>query len=133
MKPIKIIKLNFCVLRFYDHFVISEIHDGVNLTQEHIAQAHEIITDFFGPATYYGYISLRINDYSVNPTDYLSCPFYDYIAGMAVVSNKAIKREAAQFEKAFFKKPLEVFFTLEEAIDWIKRLPKTDLNKKADL
>lgn len=133
MNPLKTIKLDFCVLNFYDTFVISEVNEGVNVSKEHIAKAHQTIVDFFGSNTYYGYISLRINDYNVDPTDYLSCPFYDHITGMAIVSDKAIKRETANFERAFFKKSLEVFYTVEEAVNWIMTLPTENLNKKADL
>ncbi|RXG32805.1 hypothetical protein SAMN02745246_00643 [Leeuwenhoekiella marinoflava DSM 3653] len=133
MNSIKTQELDFCILTFYPNFVISEIKEGISLNAKQIAEAHKTITNFFGEGNYYGYISFRVNDYNVNPTDYLTCPFYKYITGMAVVSDQSLKRETANFEKAFFKKPLEVFFTLEEAITWITNLLCKDLNKKADL
>ena len=133
MNSIKTQELDFCILTFYPNFVISEIKEGVSLNAKQIAEAHLTITNFFGDDNCYGYISLRINDYNVNPTDYLTCPFYKNITGMAVVSDQLAKRETANFEKAFFKKPLEVFLTLEEAKTWIINLLRKDLNKKADL
>lgn len=116
-----IIKLDFGEVTFLDRIQIAEINEGVLFDTHENEQIINLARDRFKEEKY-GYISHRVNSYSVNPIIYMEAASFPKLAALAIVSSNPVTRNTAQIEKRFFKdkNAFEVFETLEEAIAWIK-------------
>lgn len=112
---------DFCEITVYDHFVVFEINEGVNITPDHNYALMNVKESFFLEKPFV-YISHRVNSYSVDPQIYYETTRIDTLKGFAVVSNNYLAKKNAQIEKRFFNKPFEIFSTLEEAISWAKAI-----------
>ncbi|SNY95108.1 hypothetical protein [Flagellimonas pacifica] len=109
----------FGVFYFFDGLVISEIKEGVvfnwAMAEKIIAIAYEII----GKDEPIAYISNRINNYSVVPSDWLK--FYTHrhhLELYSVVSNTKSGFASLLLEKMFFRNNIQQFPNLESAIEW---------------
>lgn len=58
--------LQFGNFYFYEKFVISEIEEGVNFNAEKADMVMKLIVAHYGTCKYLGYISNRINEYTVS-------------------------------------------------------------------
>jgi hypothetical protein len=116
------IKLEFGSVTFLDNIQIAELNEGILFdtpqNQELIDLAREQYND-----EPYGYISNRVNSYSVNPIIYMEAANISNLVAIAIVSNNPIVGKNAQIEKQFFKNrnSFEFFETLEEAVTWMKK------------
>ncbi|MFI8380331.1 hypothetical protein [Leeuwenhoekiella sp. NPDC079379] len=119
-QSLKTINLSFCKLTFANNYVISEINQGVVLTKELFNEAGSVLFDHFKENQKYVHIAYRRSDYNVNPVDYINCSDYPNMLAVAIVTNTEAKRSTANFEKAFFPKPYEIFNTLEDAVSWVE-------------
>lgn len=115
--PQKTITLDFCVLEFYDHFVVSTIDEGVMIDLNAYTKIFEQCLYFFGTNPF-SYISNRLRSFSVNPMVYKHVSSINNLKSFAVVSKNAISLECATIEKLFFKKSFEIFSDLELAKAW---------------
>ena len=68
------------------------------------------------------YISNRINDYAVDPTDYKYLEMIPNLKGIAVVRSSTKVQNSINLEKHFFKKPFRLFSTITEAKSWAEVL-----------
>lgn len=111
---------NFYLL---ETFFISEIHEGVHFDWEMIKQAMVEIMGFYGKNNKVGYISNRVNSYSMNPQtwDKVQKEYNLIIAGAIVTYNKMTFMNAS-IEKEFSKISIKRCLSLEEAVEWIKTL-----------
>ncbi|MCL6274361.1 hypothetical protein M3P19_10090 [Muricauda sp. 2012CJ35-5] len=109
----------FGVFYFFDGLVISEIKEDVvfnwNMAQKTIDAAYEII----GREKPIAYISNRINNYSVVPTDWLK--FFTNRHQLELYSVVAYSKSGLAsliLERMFFKNNIRQFSDLESAIKW---------------
>ncbi|MDC6366405.1 MULTISPECIES: hypothetical protein [Flavobacteriaceae] len=109
----------FGVFYFFDGLVVSEIKEGVvfnwSMAQKIIAIAYEVI----GTDTPIAYISNRINNYSVVPTDWLK--FYinrHQLEYYSVVAYDKSGLSSIVLERMFFKNSIRQFSNLEDAVAW---------------
>lgn len=109
----------FGVFYFFDGLVISEIKEDVvfnwNMAQKAIDAAYEII----GREKPIAYISNRINNYSVVPTDWLK--FFTNRHQLELYSVVAYSKSGLAsiiLERMFFKNNIRQFSDLESAIKW---------------
>lgn len=112
---------------FLEGIVISEIEEGVTFTWDEAVKAIEAVKAFYGPNFNVCYISNRVNNYSVKPSDWLK--FYrknNKLVGYAVVTKSENSWFNALMEKLFSKIEIERFEDLYEAIKWAKQ---KNLNK----
>jgi len=121
MMVLKTIETDFARLNFYEHFVITEMHEGIDLDENIVDVMIQFAIDFYGKKPF-GYISNRVNSYSVNPVIYFKISKIDNLAAFAVVSTKMIVTYNVQIEKAFMTRPYELFDNLDEAVNWVKQL-----------
>ncbi|WP_442845447.1 hypothetical protein [Leeuwenhoekiella sp. H156] len=113
--------LSFCILSFFDKYVISEVKEGSYVTRELFMEALVLIEEHYGSNQKFVYISNRKTDYNVNPIDYLNCISNDNMVAVALVTETEAKLKTAQFEKNFMTKNVQIFATLKEAIDWAEK------------
>ncbi len=119
--PHKTIILNFATLQIYDKHLIATINEGVVFDTPQFEQLQEVFAIYF-PDKPFGYITNRINDYTVNPVCYTSTKNIERLVGMAVLCYSQNTYQTALFTKPFFKQPFEAFFTLEECENWLQQL-----------
>lgn len=115
--PIKILKLEFTILEFFEFFVVSSLFEDQVLDQKHVDELTAHCLDFYGEEKFV-YISNRKANYNVNPTIYLNVNKFHFLAGIAVVSENPGTINMANFERQFSKIPFEVFLDMEDAQEW---------------
>ncbi|MEO9512981.1 MAG: hypothetical protein ABJN84_07435 [Flavobacteriaceae bacterium] len=109
----------FGMFYFFDGLVISEMKEGVimnwSMAKKAVAAAHEVI----GENTPIAYISNRINNYYVVPSDWVK--FYKnrhQLTFYSVVGNTTGSFASLILERMFFQNSIKQFSDLEEAITW---------------
>lgn len=120
-KPLKTLELDFVFLEIHENYFISTIKEGVLFDTDKLLKLCKIFDEYF-PDRPFGYISDRKFDYSVNPTCYLECKNHTQLKGIAVLCHNDKSYQTAQFERAFYKGPMESFYSREESIKWISSL-----------
>ncbi len=112
-------EFEFGVFYFFDGLVISEMKNGVifnwNMAQKAIKAAHEVL----GEDAQIAYISNRINNYYVVPTDWIK--FYKnrhQLNFYSVVGYTKGNVVSLYLERLFFRNSIRKFTDLEEAIQW---------------
>lgn len=109
----------FGIFYFFDGLIISEMNEGEtfdwSIAEKIIDAAYEIL----GEDKPIAYISNRINNYSVVPTDWLK--FYKNRHKLELYSIVAYNKNGLAsiiLEKMFFKDSIRQFTDLESAISW---------------
>ncbi len=105
----------------YDYYVIAVVNEGVLLGPEHNQLLVNIAKDYFED-TLFGYITYRVNSYSVDPNIYLKTSEIKNLIGFAIITNKKITKNNVAVERLFLKKPMETFQTIKEAKIWLQSL-----------
>lgn len=112
---------------FCEKFYLAEIHEGVHLNYEELVDLMEEIVNFYGKDKKLGFISNRINPYSLDPRLYSEIDEkYNIVEVSALVVYSDISFMNASIEKRFSKKKIKRCLMLEEAIEWI--LNRKELN-----
>ncbi len=108
---------------FYENFVVTEMKEGIILNFEKAAKLFQLGKEYYGNKIPFVYISNRINSYSFEPTSHFkSGDLFPNLIGFAVVTYASIDSEIAELEQAFLKKPTNIFYNLDDAIDWVEQL-----------
>ncbi|MEW7292665.1 hypothetical protein [Aquimarina sp. 2304DJ70-9] len=108
---------------FYENFVVTEINEGIVFNFEKATKLFQLGKHYYGNKTPFVYISNRINSYSFEPTAHMkSKELFPNLKGVAVVIHNPVSHKVAELEKAFLSKPSEIFYTLENAIEWVEKL-----------
>ena len=118
---LKTIELDFVHIELYENYLISTVKEGMVFDKNELNIFYEIFETNF-PGRAFGYISDRKFDYTVNPTCYLESSKYPNLLGMAIFCHNKKSFQTAQFECSFFNRPMEAFYSKEEAINWISNL-----------
>lgn len=109
----------FGIFYFFDGLVISEMNEGVTFDWSTAKRVIETAYEVLGNEKPIAYISNRIHNYSVVPTDWLK--FYknrhklDYYS---VVAYDKSGLTSLVLEKMFFRNKIRQFPDLESAIKW---------------
>ncbi len=104
---------------FFNGLVISEVNKGVVFGWDMAQKAIEAARDIFGDNMPIAYVSNRVNDYHVVPTDWAK--FYtnrNRLSFYSVVGNTKGSFSSLVMERMFFKNSIKQFSDLEEAIRW---------------
>jgi hypothetical protein len=124
-KDFKSLKVEMPFGNFYlcEKFFISEIHETIHFDWEMIQKIMTKVIDFYGENCKIGYISNRINSYSINPKTWDTVDKeYGVIVAGAVVTYNPIAFMNATLEKQFYERSIKRCSSLEEAIYWITNL-----------
>lgn len=119
----------FGTFYFFDGLVIGELNEGITFGWEMGKRAIDAAKEIFGEDLPIAYISNRINDYYVVPTDWgkffknrHQLDFY------CVVGNTKGSFASLVMERMFFKNSIKQFTDLEKAIEWsLKRIKEREL------
>ena len=107
----------------YDNFFVGELNEGVHFDWNKAKEVVEKVIDFYGKDAKIGFISNRINSYSIDPHNWKKIEEeYDLIAGSAIVMYSSSTYMNASIEKQFAKKTIKRCMSLNEAIDWMINL-----------
>ena len=111
---------------FFDGLVIAEMNEGVTLGYDMAEKAIRAAEEVFGEDMPIAYISNRINNYFVVPTDWAK--FYanrNQLSFYSVVGQTKGSFASLVLERMFFKNSIKQFTDLEEAIAWsLKKIEK---------
>lgn len=124
--------LDFCILKFYDNYVISIINEGKNLTVKMSNLMCKIALDYYKEKPFV-YITNRIHNYTVETDVYTEISKMKTLAGFVVVSDKKLSIKNALLEKLFLDKPFQIFNNLDDAILWannVRSMDGNDVSKK---
>lgn len=118
---------------FYPKFLVSEFAEGVHVTKANALQLIQLAQKIYGDKRPFIYMSHRLHSYSMDPIGYGEVVnMFPNFRGFAIVSQNRYRRMLANLEKLFIKKPIAVFYTLEDAFVWAEELlEKENLNSKA--
>ncbi len=98
-----------------------EIDEGVTFNDTHLKELFEIYDLFFRHEPF-GYLSNRVNDYSINLSPSLYQAIHPNLCAVAAVCYNEVSLENALFEKTFYKtKPFQAFIDYDEAVRWLQQ------------
>lgn len=104
---------------FFDNLVISEMKEGVTLNWNMAKKAIDAAYEVIGKDKPIAYISNRINNYYVVPSDWAK--FYKHrhqLSFYSVVGNTKGSFASLVLERMFFQNSIKQFSDLEEAVAW---------------
>ncbi|MFD0862905.1 hypothetical protein ACFQ1M_11885 [Sungkyunkwania multivorans] len=104
---------------FYENYLITEIAEGTCFGFRTAKELTKLVhTHFKGRS--FGYISHRINSYSVVPTDYLSLKeTFPNLEAFAVVAYDEVQLLNIDIENIFFSGNIKSFVNLNHASNWV--------------
>lgn len=106
-----------------EKFLIAELDEGVHFDWDKAELIIKKIVDFYEDNTKIGFISNRINHYSVNPSNWLKVEEkYNLIEASAIVMYNNSTYMNASIEKQFSKTSMKRCLSLQEAIEWMRNL-----------
>lgn len=108
----------FGIAEIHENYVVFVMNEGITVKPEYNDLLLNLSTKYFANKNF-GYITHRINSYSVDPRVYFETSKIKNLVAFAVVSEKDIKAATTEVEKIFLKQPLKHFKTMEEATDWV--------------
>lgn len=108
---------------FYSNVVVSEFSEGIHATKEKLEEPIQYAQQIYHSETPVVYVSHRLNSYSFDPVGYGEIVnMFPNLVGFAIVSDNKYRRMLAGLEKLFIKRPIGVFYHLEEAFTWAEKL-----------
>ena len=108
---------DFCILKFYDNYVISIINEGVIVSKEISDKISKAAINYYQGKPFV-YITHRMHSYSVDPNIYKDVSKIKNLAGFVVVSDSKTSIKSALLENIFLNKPFQIFSNLEDGILW---------------
>lgn len=119
----KILTDEYGTIAVYKKYVIATLNEGVTISPSHSIGFESIANDLFKNRNF-GYISNRINSYSIDPKIYFKISEADNLVAFAMVSNNQLHISNAEIEKIFLKKPFKIFTDIDQAVIWIEKMVK---------
>ncbi|RKS53221.1 hypothetical protein BC962_1470 [Gillisia mitskevichiae] len=115
------LELEFGSVTFVNNIQIAELNEGILFDIPHNQELLELARDRFNNQPY-GYISNRVNSYSVNPMIHLESANVSSLVAIAIVSKNPVVKQNSIIEKQFFRNrsSFEFFENLDEAVNWMK-------------
>src|SRR5690606_34240573 len=105
---------------FCEKFFVAEVHESIHFDWDMIKKVMDKLVEFYGEGIKLGYISNRVNSYSINPQTWTKVDKeYEVIVASAVVTYNNFAFMNATLEKKFYSKSIKRCLSLDEAIDWI--------------
>tara|TARA_R110002050_G_scaffold243212_4_gene379726 strand:+ start:8982 stop:9395 length:414 start_codon:yes stop_codon:yes gene_type:complete len=124
-KEFKHKKLEYPFGNFYlcEKFFISELNEGIHFNWDKIQIVMNDLIKHYNHDAMLGYISNRINSYSINPQSWKqTLEEYNIIIASSIVAYTSFTFYNASLEKTFSKKSIKRCLSLKEAIEWTLNL-----------
>lgn len=126
---VKEISFHFGNVKIIGNIVIAVMNEGILFDTTYNTELLSVCTEYLGD-TAFGYISVRKNAYSIDPTIYLQTAQVSNLRAIAVVSFQDLHKHNVTVEKQFCNQPYEVFDNLEQATDWMHNVLPTETTQK---
>ncbi|WP_435577473.1 hypothetical protein [Gilvibacter sp.] len=126
----KTLELPQATFYFLEDLIIGEIDEGSHYNMKNALPLVKAAKDFYGKNAQIGYISNRVNNYTVSPRDWMN--FYKenrYLKAVALVCYTPTKYSKGTFEKMFIPTQTKQFSCLETAILWARTKTRPNLDK----
>ncbi|OIQ28570.1 MAG: hypothetical protein BM564_09245 [Bacteroidetes bacterium MedPE-SWsnd-G2] len=111
------LRYDFGDIYISDRFMIGKMVVGTQINEKHNLILKNLIDTYFENKPFV-YISLRVNNYKVDPSMFVNTSKIKNLMGGAVVSNGFEGKKKAEQDFAFLEKPFRIFDTIEEAKAW---------------
>jgi len=106
-----------------ENFFISELNEGVHFDWKKAELVIQKLIKFYANDSKIGFISNRINHYSVSPSNWTKIEEkYYFIVVNAIVIYNNLNFMNASIEKQFTSKGIKRCMSLQEAIKWMENL-----------
>ncbi|MFG6687409.1 hypothetical protein ACGK9U_12555 [Mariniflexile sp. HNIBRBA6329] len=116
----KKIQLSFGKFFICEEFVVAELNHELHVDWSIIQRIANMIIDQYGNAKKIGFISNKVNSYSIDPFVWVTfSKEYDFIESAAIVWYNDAGFMSATLEKMFLKNNVKLCESLEEAVQWI--------------
>jgi len=123
------LEMPFGIYYLCENFFIGELQEGIHFDWIKAEMLFKKLIHFYSNCSNVGFISNRINDYSVDPTNWTKVEKkYDFITAGAIVIYNSSTLMNASIEKKFTKKSIKRCTSLKEAINWMKDLKEFNQN-----
>ena len=107
-------------LYLFDNYVVAEFKEGVDINFDNFSDVTEIIKKQFNDQPF-GFISNRLNSYSIDLTDATKFnTYFPNLKAYAIVAYTAMTRRVFEVENHFFNFNREAFKNLELAAEWVE-------------
>ncbi|WP_397300088.1 hypothetical protein [Nonlabens ulvanivorans] len=115
----KTVDLQFGEFQFYPEVIIGKIKEGIHFDMSKNQELVQVAIEHYGLDFPLSYISLRENDYSIDPLVHTNNSKFKNLCGIAIVEKRLQGSSTASLESKFFKPgKLLAFQDVEEAIVW---------------
>jgi len=106
----------------FDGYIIAEINEGVCFSWEYGEKFVKDLTSFLGVYNLDSmiYISNRINEYSVVPSDWLKFLKSYSLKSYCIVSEAKVGKLSLLVESLFYPKKIKRFRSTYTAVNWVK-------------
>lgn len=127
----KKLELDFGIYYLCTNFFVGELYESVHVDWTKVEELISELYTFYGENTKLAYISNRINDYSVDPQNWVKVDkHYDLLVASAIVAYNNSTYINASIEKNFTKMSIKRCLSLTEAIEWIESLEEFNTLQK---
>lgn len=113
------IRFHFGIMDIYSNYVIMVMNEGETVIPEYNDELVKVSETYFKNKPF-AYITHRKYSYAVDPQIYIETSKIENLVAFAVVSKEQLTISNTEVEKLFMKKPVQVFDTLGNAIDWVE-------------
>tara|TARA_R100001369_G_scaffold81162_1_gene111933 strand:- start:1753 stop:2160 length:408 start_codon:yes stop_codon:yes gene_type:complete len=108
-------------LYLFDNYVVAEFKEGVDINFDNFSDITEIIKKEFKDKPF-GFISNRLNSYSINLNDATKFnAYFPNLKAYAIVAYNSITQRVFEIENHFFTFNREAFRNLEHAAEWVEK------------
>ncbi len=107
-----------------EKFIVSELHEGIHFDWNKLLQAAKEVLTFYNKGTKLGYISNRINSYSMDPQSWLKIEEFqkkELILGCAIVFYNQNTFLNVSLENMFADLNIRPCKSLDEALEWMMK------------
>ncbi len=112
-------------LYFFNDYFISEINEGVNISQTEVIEVINLVHKHFGFNKPYGLISHHLKPYSIDLIDILPLKNeFQFLFFNAVVAYSDITLKNFEIEKQMLGFKGKIFRNMEAAVNWTSRMIK---------
>ncbi len=122
---IKNYDLDMGKVSFFKNYLIIEVAEGTSFNHKKAKQLSTLTNLHFGNNAF-GYISNRVNSYSLEPLDYLKIKeVFPNIKAFAVVTYNNLQKTSVSIENIFYYDNIVSFECIDEAQKWMNQQLKT--------
>ncbi|RAJ16290.1 hypothetical protein [Olleya aquimaris] len=107
-------------LYFFEHLILIQINDGMHVSIDTAQDCFKAIYDFYGTEKPFGYISNRINEYSIEVLDYPKHnSLFPNLKMYGVIGYSQINEMNFNIERQFCDIPYIEFKNLNDAYTYV--------------